>query len=130
MKRRGRAVAALTAIALAPRTAHGSVFGEENAALAALVAQGIEELTQISTIIQNLRGAVQTANEMLAIAREARRVYEMVAPTSSLISSETRRLASIKCSRTCARSSSRAGSSSKRGRRSSRDMVPSSRATP
>ena len=57
----------------------GSVFGEENGALAALVAQGIEELTQISTIIQNLRGALQTANEMLAIAREARRVYEMVA---------------------------------------------------
>jgi hypothetical protein len=55
------------------------VFGEENAALAALVAQGIEELTQISTIIQNLRGALQTANEMLAIAREARRVYEMIA---------------------------------------------------
>jgi hypothetical protein len=79
MKRRGRVVAAILIASLIPRRAKGSVFGEENAALAALVAQGIEELTQLTTIIQNVRGALQTANEMLAIAREARRVYEMVA---------------------------------------------------
>ena len=79
MTRTRRTMAAILAISLVPRSASASVFGEENAALAALVAQGIEELTQISTIIQNLRGALQTANEMLAIAREARRVYEMVA---------------------------------------------------
>ena len=79
MTRTRRTMAAILAMALVPRSATASVFGEENAALAALVAQGIEELTQISTIIQNLRGALQTANEMLAIAREARRVYEMVA---------------------------------------------------
>jgi hypothetical protein len=79
MTRTRGTMAAILAISLVPGSASASVFGEENAALAALVAQGIEELTQISTIIQNLRGALQTANEMLAIAREARRVYEMVA---------------------------------------------------
>src|SRR5687768_3374663 len=79
MRRAGRVVSGLLAISLVPQTARGSVFGEENVALATLVVQGIEELAQITTIIENLRGALQTANEMLAIAREARRVYEMVA---------------------------------------------------
>lgn len=69
-------VALLTVLA---GPAHASIFGEENAALATLVAQGVEELTQISTIIANLKAALQTANETLALAREGRRLYEMIA---------------------------------------------------
>lgn len=79
MRRTTRVTAALIALTIASRPANASVFGEENAALSALVAQGIQEITQLSTIITNIKAAIQTANEMLAIAREAQRVYQMIA---------------------------------------------------
>lgn len=62
----------------------GAVFGEEdwlsgqNALLSEMLVREIEQSAHLSTLIANARQAVASANEMLALARTVRRVYEIV----------------------------------------------------
>lgn len=50
----------------------------ENILLAKMVAAHMEEITQLTTIINNTRETVSSVNETLALARAVRRAYEMV----------------------------------------------------
>lgn len=60
-----KSLAALLVLLLSA-PAHASVFGEENAALAALVAQGIEEINQASQTIATAREQLEFAKDVYA----------------------------------------------------------------
>lgn len=71
-------------LALTPSTPAFAIFGEEdwlsgqNALLSEMLAAQLEELTEITTLIANVRTVVQSTNEALALAREVKRVYDMI----------------------------------------------------
>lgn len=53
-------------LALVPHRAEASVFGEENIALSALVAQGVSQLQQVSQAIETARQQLQVARDVYA----------------------------------------------------------------
>ena len=74
---------AVVLIAMPARPAH-ALFGEENwlsgeneILIAQLVAQ-LKSLTELTAVVTNITQLVRTANQTLALARWARRTYEMV----------------------------------------------------
>lgn len=59
-------------LALTPRVASASIFGEENIALATLVAQGVSELQQVSQAIETARQQLEFARDVYAGVNEFR----------------------------------------------------------
>lgn len=62
----------------APRRASASILGEESALLAELIGLQLEELTEISTLITNVKLVIGGLNEIASLARAAKRIYDAI----------------------------------------------------
>lgn len=63
--------ALLVASLVAPRPAHASMFGEENAALSALVAQGLQQISQGIQTFEQLRQTYEETRRYVSMAQDA-----------------------------------------------------------
>jgi hypothetical protein len=73
-----RRTALALAMTLSASSAQASMWGEENAQLAELVALSVEEIYQLSVVINNIKTTIRGINEVASGVREAFRIYTVL----------------------------------------------------
>lgn len=59
-----------------PLTMNASIFGEENVALTAILAEEIKQTTDIGLMVANLKKGIQVGQKTFSMIRETKRLYE------------------------------------------------------